>query len=174
MDEDVRDAVQRPRPHLKGDVRIIFFEHVANCSPQVPEEVVRIVILALHVGRFPVIEQVPHDVADPLRTFRIIFLRAALLGLVVVALDDGRARDTPEREGDGCFSEVFRLERHGSEHDQFGRGRHLVPRPSFKIPPGLLLLYAAPLLKEERYATLQALIADASHPFRVHRARVRS
>lgn len=174
MDQDVRDAVERYGPHHQGNVWVIFFEDVADRSSQVLEEVVGVVVLAVHAGRLPIIEEVLDDLANPLRAFGIFFPRAALLSLVVMALDDSSARNAAKRQGDSCFSEILRLEGHGLKHHQFGRSRHLIPGAAFEGPPGLLLLYAAPLLKEEGYAALQALIPDAGDPFQVHGPRVRS
>jgi len=44
------------------------------------------------------------------------------------------------------------------------RARHLVPDPSFENAARLGLLGAAPLLEDERYPSIHALIADLNHP----------
>jgi hypothetical protein len=48
------------------------------------------------------------------------------------------------------------------EQDQFGSGRHFVPRSAFERTPCLLFLHAAPLFEEERDVGALALIATVN------------
>jgi hypothetical protein len=86
--------------------------YVAQLLAQVINEVVGVVVFGFAGFGFPVVQEIPNQVAEPFATGLVVFLGLALRPFVVMVLDDRSTSSSPQPKGDDKIPGVFWVECH--------------------------------------------------------------
>jgi hypothetical protein len=104
------EFAERPR-HL-DPATVIRGADIHQFVAQKIHEIVVVILFALAILGLPLMEQLPDQIAKPHATLLIVLLSLAFGLLVIVALDDCRARDSAQPQGDNQIAGILRFKRH--------------------------------------------------------------